>query len=76
MEMSLFEIHLTLTETAFGKEPKEPIVHTWMPAAAVYFRDRDGNGLEFITRRLDEPKPEMALMYLSEWEAFLNKDTT
>lgn len=33
---------------SFGKEPIEPIVHTWMPAAAIYFHDPDHNELELI----------------------------
>lgn len=27
---------------AFGRPPLEPIVHTWVPAAALYFDDPDG----------------------------------
>ncbi|WP_410984540.1 VOC family protein [Bacillus cereus] len=38
---------------SFEKEPIEPIVHDWMPSAAVYFYDLDGNSLEF-NARLDE----------------------
>lgn len=33
---------------AFGRSADEPIVHTWMPAAAIYFTDLDDNSLEFI----------------------------
>ncbi len=29
-------------QKSFGKEPLEPIVHTWMPAASVYFQDLMG----------------------------------
>lgn len=53
---------------AFGKKATEPIVHTWMPAASIYFRDFDGNSLEFLTILPHEPKPELGIMYLSEWE--------
>ncbi|MEO8129040.1 MAG: VOC family protein, partial [Bryobacteraceae bacterium] len=31
-----------------GRPAEEPVVLTWMPAAAVYFRDPDGNLLEFL----------------------------
>ena len=52
---------------AFGKEPIEPIVHTWMPAASVYFEDTDGNELEFISLLDSEPESEPRIVYLSEW---------
>ncbi|WP_243292512.1 VOC family protein [Bacillus sp. FJAT-47783] len=53
---------------AFGKKAIEPIVHAWVPAASVYFRDLDGNSLEFLTTLPQEPKQELDMMYLSEWE--------
>jgi len=47
----------------------EPIVHGWMPAAAVFFRDPDGHLLEFLAE-LDEPRrPDFAYRPLSEWRA-------
>jgi lactoylglutathione lyase len=52
---------------SFGKEPIEPIVHTWMPAAAVYFNDPDGNELEFIAWLKDRPQEIGYVPYLSEW---------
>lgn len=55
--------------TSFGKEPIEPIVHTWMPAAAVYFNDPDGNELEFIAWLDGEPKEIAVVPYLSEWNS-------
>jgi lactoylglutathione lyase len=55
---------------SFGLQPIEPIVHTWMPAAAVYFNDPDGNSLEFITMLEGKGRPELTgVRYLSEWEA-------
>jgi lactoylglutathione lyase len=51
----------------FGLAPTEPIVHTWMPAASVYFNDPDGNSLEFITMLDGKAKPELGVIYLSEW---------
>jgi len=51
----------------FGKEPIEPIVHSWMPAAAIYFNDPDGNELEFISWLPSEPKNLGNAIYLSEW---------
>ncbi|MCR8845921.1 VOC family protein [Paenibacillus sp. SC116] len=52
---------------SFGKQPIEAFVHTWMPAAAVYFEDPDGNELEFISWLQDEPKDIGYVPYLSEW---------
>lgn len=54
-------------KSSFGKAPTEPIVHTWMPAAAVYFDDPDGNELEFIAWLDGEPKDVGYVPYLSEW---------
>ena len=57
---------ITLGES-FGLSPDEPVVHAWMPAAAYYFEDPDGNSLEYITI-LDGPsKPELGVLHLSDW---------
>ena len=48
---------------------KEPIVHGWMPAAAVFFRDPDGHLLEFIADLADPPRPDFLYRPLSEWRA-------
>ncbi|EFV76107.1 VOC family protein [Cytobacillus pseudoceanisediminis] len=53
---------------SFGLPPKEPIVHTWMPAASVYFYDPDGHSLEYIAVLEGEARPYLNPMYLSEWE--------
>ncbi|MFC7373199.1 VOC family protein [Fictibacillus iocasae] len=60
---------------AFGLPPIEPIVHTWMPAAAVYFEDPDGNPLEFIALLDDDGilPPSEGVRYLSEWLANADK---
>ncbi|MBD1372843.1 VOC family protein [Hazenella sp. IB182357] len=50
-----------------SKEPIEPIVHTWMPAACVYFLDPDGNSLELLTLLDDTPIITDDFPYLSEW---------
>lgn len=45
----------------------EPVVHGWMPAAAVFFRDPDGHLLELVAE-LDEPaRPDVVYRPLSEW---------
>jgi len=52
---------------------KEPIVHGWMPAAAVFFRDPDGHLLEFIADLADAPRPEFLYRPLSEWRALTGR---
>lgn len=53
---------------SFGLEPTEPIVHTWMPSATVYFSDPDGNSLEFLHILPDNPSGSNGTIYLSEWQ--------
>lgn len=48
---------------------EEPIVHGWMPAAAVFFRDPDGHLLELIAELPGEPRPDYVYYPLSEWQA-------
>lgn len=50
-----------------GVPSDEPVVLAWMPAAAVYFHDPDGNLLEFITMLSDEPRPELGVLPWSKW---------
>ena len=45
----------------------EPIVHGWMPAAAVFFRDPDGHLLELIAELSTVPRPEAVYQTLSKW---------
>ncbi|MFB9326271.1 VOC family protein [Paenibacillus aurantiacus] len=52
---------------AFGKAPLEPVVHPWMPAAAVYFPDPDENELELIAWLPDQPLAIETVPYLNEW---------
>ncbi|MSV28062.1 MAG: VOC family protein [Bryobacterales bacterium] len=49
-----------------GNPTDEPVVLGWMPAAAVYFHDPDGNLLEYIAM-LDEPARTGAVPW-SQWE--------
>ncbi|MDF2922979.1 MAG: fosmidomycin resistance protein [Paenibacillaceae bacterium] len=51
----------------FGREPAEPIVHPWMPAAAVYFEDPDGNSLKLLAMLPGEPRRIPGVMYYSQW---------
>lgn len=50
-----------------GAPSEEPVVLAWMPAAAVYFHDPDGNLLEFIAMLPDEPRPELGVLPWSSW---------
>lgn len=45
----------------------EPIVHGWMPAAAVFFKDPDDHLLELIADLTDPPRPDFLYRPLSEW---------
>lgn len=48
---------------------EEPIVHGWMPAAAVFFRDPDGHLLELIAELEEPPRADVVYCPLSEWRA-------
>lgn len=45
----------------------EPVVLAWMPAASLYFRDPDGNLLEFLTMLPEPPQPELGVVGWSQW---------
>lgn len=47
---------------------EEPVVLAWMPAAAVYFDDPDGNQLELISMLPDKPRPDLGVLSWSEWK--------
>jgi lactoylglutathione lyase len=51
----------------FEKPSNEPSVFAWMPAAAVFFRDPDGNLLEFIAMLDEEAGPERGIVPWSDW---------
>jgi catechol 2,3-dioxygenase-like lactoylglutathione lyase family enzyme len=50
------------------KPASEPVVLAWMPAAALYFHDPDGNLLEFLTMLPDSPRPELGVVNWSNWK--------
>jgi lactoylglutathione lyase len=57
-----------ITPRDFDGEPAdEPVVLAWMPAAAVYFLDPDGNLLEFLAMLQEEPRPRLGILKWSEW---------
>jgi len=51
----------------------EPIVHGWMPAAAVFFQDADGHLLELVAELSDPPRPAFLYRPLSEWRTLVGK---
>ncbi len=53
----------------FGVETDDPSVHAWMPAAGIFFRDPDGNSLEFVAMLEGPGRPEVGVVRLSEWRA-------
>ena len=53
----------------FGTESDDPSVHAWMPAAGIFFRDPDGNSLEFVAMLPGEGRPDLGVVPLSEWRA-------
>ena len=53
----------------------EPIVHGWMPAAAVFFKDPDGHLLELVAELSDAPRPDFLYRPLSEWRALVGNVT-
>jgi lactoylglutathione lyase len=51
-----------------GRPTDQPVVLAWMPAAAVYFLDPDGNLLEYIAMLQQEAHPEHGIVPWSMWE--------
>lgn len=47
----------------------QPMVFAWMPALAIYFRDPDGNELEFIAPLPGKPRPEAGIVSLDAWNS-------
>ena len=52
----------------------EPIVHGWMPAAALFFRDPDDHVLELIADLTEAPRPDFVYRPLSEWRALVGSE--
>ncbi|HTM50525.1 MAG TPA: VOC family protein [Bryobacteraceae bacterium] len=50
-----------------GAPTEEAVVLGWMPAAAVYFHDPDGNLLELLSMLEDSPRPEAGVVPWSRW---------
>jgi lactoylglutathione lyase len=59
-----------VTPRGFGGEASdEPVVHCWMPAAAVFFADPDGHSLEYLAMLPDEPRPDLGVLGWAAWQA-------
>lgn len=50
-----------------GRPTDQPIVFAWMPAAAVFFHDPDGNLLEYIAMLADAPRPDLGIVPWRMW---------
>lgn len=48
---------------------ERPQVFGWMPAAAIYFDDPDGNQLELIAPLPDAPRPDLGVIPWEDWES-------
>jgi len=59
----------------FATETDEPSVIGWMPAAAVYFCDPDGNLLEYLSMIDAEPRPDLGIVPWSEWSSSVRVST-
>ena len=46
----------------YGNPTQEPVVLAWMPAASLFFRDPDGNQLEFLSMLPENPHPELGII--------------
>jgi lactoylglutathione lyase len=57
-----------------GEPAGEPVVLAWMPAASLYFRDPDGNLLEFLSMLPDAPQPELGVVGWSRWNQLRRPD--
>jgi lactoylglutathione lyase len=55
----------------FATETDEPSVIGWMPAAAVYFRDPDGNLLEYLAMLDTSPLPDVGVLPWSQWASIV-----
>jgi len=52
-----------------GMPADEPVVLAWMPALSLYFRDPDGNHLEFLAMLPDRPEPGLGVVAWSRWKS-------
>lgn len=50
-----------------GSPTTEPVVLAWMPAASLYFKDPDGNLLEFLSMLPEPAEPKLGVVSWSQW---------
>lgn len=50
-----------------GNPTNEPVVFAWMPAASLFFKDPDGNLLEFLSMLPDSPDLNLGVVDWSCW---------
>jgi lactoylglutathione lyase len=50
-----------------GDPTSEPVVLAWMPAASLYFRDPDGNLIEFLAMLPHPPRPDLGVIGWTQW---------
>ena len=50
-----------------GNPTEEPGVLAWMPAGSLYFRDPDGNLIEFLVMLPDAPQPQLGVIGWTAW---------
>ena len=50
-----------------GNPTEEPVVLAWMPAGSLYFRDPDGNLIEFLAMLPDASQPQLGVLGWSVW---------
>lgn len=51
----------------YGNVTTDPTVHAWMPACGIFFRDPDGNSLEFVAMLPDAGDLAQGAVPLSVW---------
>jgi lactoylglutathione lyase len=49
-------------------------VFPWLPAVSIYFRDPDGNSLEFLAILSEAPRPDLELLTWDTWKDLQRKD--
>jgi lactoylglutathione lyase len=57
----------------WGHPSHDPIVHAWMPACGIFFRDPDGNSLELVAMLPGEGRRDLGVIPLSEWYAMVTR---
>jgi lactoylglutathione lyase len=57
----------------YTEETNEPSVIGWMPAAAIYFRDPDGNLLEYLAMLDARAEPGRGIVSWSEWSSQVSR---